>query len=107
MQGSTLENATHAYILGANAIYTNGPIQVGVAYDGNQKVRGPDLNDRDYTLTGGYNFGPVRIAAVYEYTKYETPTGDLKRDLWGLSGIIPAGPGQFYAFYGHARRRQG
>lgn len=100
VQGSTLENATHAYILGANAIYTNGPIQIGGAYSGNQKVRGADLNDRDYTLTGGYNFGPVRLALLYEYTKYETPSGDLKRDLWGVSGLIPAGPGTIYAFYG-------
>ncbi|MGC1819254.1 MAG: porin, partial [Casimicrobiaceae bacterium] len=107
VQGSTLENTTHAYILGANAIYTNGPIQVGFAYGGNQKVRGADLNDRDYTLTGGYNFGPVRIAGVYEYTKYETPSGDLKRDFYGISGIIPAGPGTIYAFYGHASDGKG
>ena len=102
VQGSTGENTTHSYIIGANVIYTNGPIQIGAAYGGNQKVRGADLNDRDYTLTGGYNFGPVRVGAVYEHTKYETPTGDLKRDFWGISGIIPAGPGTIYAFYGRA-----
>lgn len=102
VQGSTLENATHAYILGANAIYTNGPIQLGAAYGSNQKVRGPDLNDRDYTLTGGYNFGPVRVAGVYEYTKYETSSGDLTRNFYGISGIIPVGPGQIFAYWGHA-----
>jgi predicted porin len=107
VQGSTLENATHAYILGANVIYTNGPIQIGAAYGGNQKVRGADLNDRDYTLTGGYNFGPVRVAGVYEHTKYETPSGDLKRDFYGISGIIPAGPGTIYAFWGHAADGKG
>ncbi|MBU6486098.1 MAG: porin [Betaproteobacteria bacterium] len=102
VQGSTMENAIHAYILGANVIYTNGPIQLGAAYGSNQKVRGIGLNDRDYTLTGGYNFGPVRVAGVYEYTKYETSSGDLTRNFYGISGIIPAGPGQIYAFYGHA-----
>ena len=107
VQGSTLENATHSYILGANVIYTNGPIQVGAAYGGNQKVRGADLNDRDYTLTGGYNFGPVRVAGVYEHTKYETSSGDLKRDMYGISAIAPVGPGTFYAFYGHASDGKG
>ena len=92
----------HAYALGINAIYTNGPIQIGGDWDHNQQYRAADLNDNEFTLTGGYDFGPVRLAGVYEYMKYETPTGDLKRNFWGISGTIPAGPGKIYAFWGRA-----
>ena len=100
--GTDAQQKRHAYIWGMNAIYNNGPIQVGAAYEGNQKVRGEDLNDYDFTITGGYNFGVVRVAAVYERLNYDTPTGDLKRDFWGISGTMPMGPGTWYAYYGWA-----
>lgn len=92
----------HAFVLGGNAIYNNGPIQLGAGFESNQKLRGPNLNDTDITVTGGYNFGMVRPALVYEYIKYDTPTGDLKRNLWGVSATVPMGPGTWYAFYGKA-----
>ena len=107
VNGGHAQETRHAHILGANVIYNNGPIQVGVSYEGNNKLRGPDLNDREYTVTGGYNFGVVRVAAVYEYLKYETPTGDLKRDFWGVSATVPMGPGTWYAFYGKANDGKG
>ena len=100
--GSHVEELRHAYVWGANVIYNNGPIQIGVAGEGNQKVRGPDLNDYDFTITGGYNFGVVRVAGVYERLKYDTPSGDLKRDFYGVSGTIPMGPGTWYLFWGWA-----
>src|SRR6185312_245716 len=83
----------HAYSWGANEI--------------NNKVRGPDLNDYDLTLTGGYNFGIVRPALLYERIKYDTPSGDLKRDMWGISATVPMGPGTWYAFWGHAGNGKG
>ncbi len=39
---------------------------------------------------------------VYERLEYDTPTGDLKRNFWGVSGTIPMGPGSWYVFYGRA-----
>lgn len=92
----------HGYAVNVGAIYANGPVQFGAEWDHNQQYRGDNLNDNEFTVTGGYDFGPVRIGAVYEYIKYETPTGDLKRNFWGVSGTIPAGPGKIYAFWGHA-----
>lgn len=105
--GDHTSELRHAYTWGANAIYNNGPIQIGVATEVNQKLRGPDLNDYDITVTGGYNFGVVRPALVYERLKYDTPTGDLKRDLWGISATVPMGPGTWYAFYGWAGNGKG
>jgi predicted porin len=117
----------HAYVLGGNVLYSNGPIQAGIAFERNQKVRqytadvfatagssgtsaGNPFNasDTDWTITGAYDFGTImqgfglRLAGVYERTKFDTPTGDLKRDFWGISGTIPAGGGKVYLFYGRA-----
>ena len=92
----------HAYIYSGAVIYNNGPVQVGAAFGANKEVRAVNLDDREITVTGAYNFGPVRVAGVYEYLKYDTPTGDLKRNFWGVSGTMPMGPGVWYAFYGRA-----
>jgi predicted porin len=92
----------HAYVWTLAGFYNNGPIQVGSAYERNIKVRGPDLSDNSWTITGAYNFGVIRPALLYERTKFETPTGDLKRDLWGISATMPVGPGVIYAFFADA-----
>ena len=44
---------------------------------------------------------------MYERLEYDTPTGDLKRDFWGVSGTVPIGPGELYAFYGDASDGKG
>jgi len=105
--GDHVQEVRHAFLYGANVIYNNGPIQVGAGIEGHQKVRGQNLDDTAISVTGGYNFGVVRVAAVYDHLKYDTPTGDLKRDLWGISGTMPMGPGTWYAFYGKASDGKG
>jgi len=97
----------HAYVWGAAGFYNNGPLQVGLAYERNVKVRGPGLSDSAATITGAYNFGIIRPALVYERLDYDTPTGDLKRDLWGVSATAPIGPGVLYAFYADASNGKG
>ena len=105
--GNHIEEVRHAYSWGANGIYNNGPLQVGIAGEWNEKVRGPDLDDYAVSISGGWNFGIVRLAGVYERLKYDTPTGDLKRDFWGVSGTIPMGTGSWYLFYGRANDGKG
>ena len=102
----------HAFVIGGNLIYSNGPFQAAGSFETNQKVRQYlnadgtvrlNANDYDYTLTAAYDFGTLwqgfglRIAGVFEQTKYDTPTGDLKRNFWGVSGTIPVGGGKIYA----------
>ncbi len=101
-------------MLGGNLIYANGPWNAGIAFERNEDVRGgPKQDDTDYTITGAYDFGTImqgfglRLALVYERTKYETPTGDLKRNFWGVSGTIPVGGGKVYLFYGGAQKGTG
>ncbi len=118
----------HAFVIGGNAIYSNGPVQVAGSFERNQKVRqytsdtfaplvtvaNPfNANDTDWTITGAYDFGTImqgfglRLAGVYEQTKYDTPTGDLKRDFWGVSATVPAGGGKLYFLYGQASDGKG
>jgi predicted porin len=111
--GDHTSELRHAYVLGGNLIYSNGPLQAGGGFQSNQKVRGPGLNDFDWTITGAYDFGTImqgfglRLGLVYEHTKFDTPTGDLKRDFWGVSGTVPLGGGKIYAFYGKAGNGKG
>ena len=106
--GNHTQEMRHAFKIGGNLIYANGPINLGASFEHNQKLRDPGSNDDDFTLTGAYDFGPARIGLVYEYTKYElntltgTKVGDLKRNFWGVSGTIPVGGGKVYLFWGHA-----
>src|SRR5207253_2206170 len=103
----------HANVIGGNVIYANGPWNAGIAFEHNKDVRGAGLKDTDWTITGAYDFGTImqgfglRLAGVYEHTKYDTPTGDLKRDFWGVSGTVPVGGGKVYLFWGHAGNGKG
>ena len=111
--GDHTSELRHANVIGGNVIYANGPWNAGIAFERNNKVRGPDFHDTDWTITGAYDFGTImqgfglRLAGVYEKTKYETATGDLKRDFWGVSGTIPVGGGKVYLFWGHASNGKG
>jgi predicted porin len=117
--GSHIQEMRHAYVVGGNVIYANGPWNAGISFERNQKVRDPNANDTDWTITGAYDFGTImpgfglRLALVYENTKYEITSitgsslGDLKRDFYGVSGTIPLGGGKIYLFYGHASNGKG
>ena len=48
--------------------YNNGPLQAGIAYEANNKVRGPNLNDWALSIAGAWNFGAFRIGGQTEAT---------------------------------------
>jgi predicted porin len=105
--GDHVQELRHAYVWGIAGYYNNGPIQAGIGYESNVNVRGPNLSDWAFTVTGAYNFGVVRVAAVYERLDYDTPTGSLTRNFWGVSATAPIGPGALYAFWGQAQDGNG
>ena len=107
LQYSSLETANHASIFSVGGFYNRGPLQAGIAYEQNNKVRGDNVYDDAFSLAGSYSFGIVEMGAVYEHLKYDTPSGSLKRDFWGLSVTASAGTGVVYAFYGHAADGKG
>jgi predicted porin len=58
------------------------------------------LQDQGLTAALSYNFGPVKLAGMYERLKYDIAQGgDLTRNMWGISGMGNLGPGQYYVGY--------
>jgi predicted porin len=121
VQLASKENTAHSWGFFPGVFYNNGPIQAGFTYARHDKIRcynaagtsyapcaassgitGLAAKDDAFTLAGSYDFGVARVALMYEHLKYETPTGDLKRDMWGISGTIPMGGGLWYVYYGRA-----
>src|SRR5687768_6273438 len=96
------EDSRHSHVLGLSMIYAHEAFEGGIAYERNHHVRGPDLSDWALTATAGWNFGPMRIAGVYERLRYATPVGPLTRNFYGASATILAGPGSVYLFWGRA-----
>ena len=100
--GTDAQAKRHAYIGSIAGFYNNGPFQGGIAYNWNQKLRGAALNDQALSVAANWNFGVIKVGGVYERLDYDTPTGSLKRNFWGISATAPIGPGELYAFYGDA-----
>jgi predicted porin len=111
--GDHVSELRHANVVSIGALYTKGPVDLGIAYERNHNVRFADTTDDALSIAAAYDFGVIagtvglRLAAVYERLKYETPTGDLKRDFWGISATMPVGGGSVYAFWGHAGNGKG
>ncbi|MDQ6916466.1 MAG: porin [Pseudomonadota bacterium] len=135
--GNHLGEVRHANVIGGNVIYNNGPISAAVSFERNNKLRayvtdaalpanpagtcrsGSSIacpffaNDTDWTIAGSYDFGTImqgfglRLGVGYERTKYDTPSGDLKRDYWGLSATVPVGGGKAQFLYGKASKGKG
>jgi len=95
-----------SYAMSTGAFYTNGPVQLGVAYQVHDQIRGTPaepLTDRAFSVAGSYQFELVRVGAVYEKLRYEaTATTDLKRNFYGVGATVDAGPGLLYGFVGRA-----
>jgi predicted porin len=100
--GTDAQAKRHAYIGSMGAFYANGPFQGGIAYQFNQKVRGAALDDGAFSVAANWNFGVAKIGGVYERLDYDTPTGSLKRNFWGISATVPIGPGELYGYWGDA-----
>lgn len=89
-------------VVGAGLTYVNGPLEAGLAYEYNHRIRGPGLDDHAVTVAASWNFGAARVAGVYERLRYATSLGPLTRDFAGGSVTVPAGAGVFYGFAGRA-----
>jgi len=96
------EDNRHSAVWGIGVVYGGERLDAGLAWEHNKDVRGASLDDDAVTVTASWNFGTVRLAGVYEHLRYDTPVGTLKRDFWGASGTIVAGPGTVYLFAGRS-----
>ncbi len=100
--GDLATQQRHAYVLSMGGYYSNGPFQGGVAYEANNKVRGPAFSDWALSVAANWNFGVIKVGGIYERLDYDVTGGSLTRNFWGISGTVPIGPGELYAFYGDA-----
>ncbi len=106
--GDHASEIRHAFVADVAGFYSNGPLDLGLAYETNYAVRQTGLHDSALSVAGGYDFGTVaegigfRVGAVYEYLRYDTPTGSLKRNFYAVSGTLSIGEGALYAFVGRA-----
>jgi predicted porin len=111
--GDRLSELRHANVISGGAFYNKGPLDLGIAYERNFRIRPTGPTDAALSVTGGYDFGTVasniglRVAGVYERLRYDTPSGSLTRDFYGLSGTLAVGDGNFYAFWGKAADGRG
>ena len=113
--GDLAESRRHAYLLGVGGTYNNGPISAAVAYEAHNNMRQAragtpvqKLQDQGITVAGSYNFGIVKVGAVYEQLRYDWDAGgEIKRNLWGISGTANLGPGQMYLAYFKANNGSG
>ena len=111
--GTVAQQRRHAYVLSAAGQYNNGPISAGLGYEVHNKLRDgtaayPSLQDQAMTATGAYNFGVVKVGAMWERVEYDIGSGgDMKRDMWGISGTGNLGPGQYYIAYFKANDGKG
>jgi predicted porin len=105
--GTDAQSKRHAYNMSLGGFYNNGPFQGGIAYEAHNKVRGPSLDDQALSVAANWNFGVFKLGGVWERLDYDTPTGSLKRDFWGISGTVPIGPGELYLMWGDASDGKG
>jgi len=104
--------------------YKNGPFTGILAYEYNDDVRcyngstggtnstcgaahDMQANDSAFSAAAAWDFGIVRIAGLYERLEYDTPGGNLKRDLWGIFAGGPVFTGKWYVGYSKANDGKG
>ncbi len=117
--GAAGDNGDHAselrgaYVASFGLLYADGPLDLGLAYEHNYNIRVTGRKDDALSVAASYDFGSVgpiagvRIGGVYEHLRYDTPTGDLTRDFYGVSATLAVGGGAFYAFIGRAANGTG
>ena len=111
--GDHASELRHANVWDVAAFYSKGPVDMGIAYEHNYDVRTTGRNDEALSVAAAYDFGTlvqnvgVRLGAVYEYLRYDTPSGDLKRNVYAVSATFAVGDGVIYAFWGRAANGSG
>jgi len=102
------QQKSSAGVWSMGAYYNNGPIQIGTAYEQHNQIRGVGLNDKAFSIAGGYQFTNFRIGGVWQRLSYDIApligvtngVTQLKGDMWGAGVTWNLGPGQLYGFYG-------
>jgi predicted porin len=96
------QNAVKTYVAGVN--YAHGPLFAAVDYQLLDDFLAPPGGNgmqtgalRMYQLSGGYNFGVVKLTALYGHTTFDFSSGNDTSYLLGAT--IPLGTGDLLASY--------
>ncbi|HEY8622800.1 MAG TPA: porin, partial [Casimicrobiaceae bacterium] len=69
--GDHASELRHANVWSLGGFYSNGPVDLGIAYERNYKVRPTGTYDDAFSVSGGYDFGAanngfnVRLSGIY------------------------------------------
>ncbi|MBU0592923.1 MAG: porin [Gammaproteobacteria bacterium] len=93
----TEANSTKA--TSALGIYENGPVMLGLGYEVHN-VAGTSADPKQWRLVGGYNFGDVKLVALYQKADDLGAVDSADRKVWGLGAAYKMGAatikGQYY-----------
>ena len=111
--GGTTDNAGDAKVFTVLPRYTNGPLDIGLAY---QLIKVKDLPPaalddakvKQWTLAGSYDFKVVKLGAYFDSYKAELnpvagSINDEKLKTWGLSVSVPFGKHAVLASYNQSK----
>jgi predicted porin len=62
-------------------------------------------NDRAYTIGGLYDFKAFVLGALYERADSDLLVGDVSRNYWRVSGMMPVGKHEFHLNFGTVNGR--
>ena len=102
-------------VISLGGIYNAGPLGIGLGYERHNQfglyapVSTQDANDKAWTASISYQFGPVEVGATYIDSKYETLPGQELKKRTATVGIdwTVAGPHGIEALYAWAGDSKG
>lgn len=105
--GARTKVNTYGYDLGAR--YENGPVMVGLTYNkanvnNDAAILGlTDIEASDLRLGGSYNFGVVKVNALFDRVKVSGTGYSESQKVWGLGAQVPVGAGKIVGQYYRAK----
>ncbi|MBS0545322.1 MAG: porin [Proteobacteria bacterium] len=103
-RGATANNATDVRAWTIAPTYKNGPIYLAANYHKLDPVLSGDPSTKVWDLAGTYDFGVVKLGAVYGQRKQD----DAKVKQWALTGAVPVGAaGKVQVSYGQRKFDEG
>jgi predicted porin len=85
-------NSANAYSL--NAVYNNGPMMLGAAYEMHNGMAS-NTNAEMWRIVGGYTIAGFKLAALYEQMDGSSANPSLSRDAYGLFASYGMGAWNF------------
>ncbi|GHT91913.1 porin [Betaproteobacteria bacterium] len=95
-----LENSGDARVYTVLPRYTNGPLDIGVAYQ-QIKVRDTNIKTKQWTVAGSYDLKVVKLGAWYDTDKINAL--GFKSKAFGLGATVPFGKNAIQVSYNQSK----